>query len=201
MSFRLGLTGSIGTGKSTVSKYFKTLGFPVIDADAGARAVVEPGQPGLAAIIEQFGEEYVFPNQTLNRKKLAELIFSNKEAREMLNQILDSYIRQWIMAQIAKFEAAGHQLIILDIPLLYESSYEAICDEIMVVYVSETTQLKRLMARDSLTEAEATDRVLSQMNITRKADKADVVIDNRGTILETYQQIDTWLAVHDFHPL
>lgn len=201
MSFRLGLTGSIGTGKSTVSKYFKELGFPVIDADAGARAVVEPGQPGLAAVIEHFGEEYVFPNQTLNRKKLAGLIFSNKPAREVLNQILDAHIRQWIMAQIEKYEAAGHQLIVLDIPLLYENSYEAVCDEIMVIYVSETTQLKRLMQRDNLTESEATDRVLSQMNITRKAAKADVVIDNSGTIFETCQQIDAWLAVHDFHPL
>lgn len=201
MSFHLGLTGSIATGKSTVSKYFKEKGFPIVDADKGARIVVEPGQPGLKAIIDCFGPEFFFPNQTLNRKKLGDLIFHDEAARQRLNQILAPHIRKWIQDETAKYEKAGHELIVLDIPLLHESEYEYMCDEIMVVYTPETVQLARLMARDNLSEQDAIKRITSQMNITRKADRADIVIDNSGTVLETYQQIYAWLAVRGFQTL
>lgn len=200
MTFHLGLTGSIATGKSSVSQHLKALGYPIVDADLGSRAVVEPGQPGLEAIRELFGEDYIFPNQTINRKKLGQLIFADDQARQRLNQALQPHIRQWISQETQAYEDAGHNLIVLDIPLLYEEGYQEICDQVMVVYCSESTQLDRLMARDQLGEAEAFQRICSQISIERKAEWADVLIDNGRDLAYTFQQVDAWLAISGFSP-
>ncbi len=200
MTYRLGLTGSIATGKSTVSRYFKHLGFPVVDADLVARQVVEPGEEGLEAIVKEFGEEYVFPNGLLNRKKLATTIFSNPEARKRLNRVVQPCIQSKIKEKVKNYEAEGKDLIVLDIPLLYEMKYEQEVDAVMVVYVPESIQLKRLMARDHLEESEAIERMISQMNIEQKVRRADVIIDNTDTIHSTEQQVEAWLAINGFVP-
>ncbi|MDK6805070.1 dephospho-CoA kinase [Aerococcus sp. UMB7834] len=200
MTFHLGLTGSIATGKSSVSKHFQSLGYPIIDADLGSRAVVEPGQPGLEAIREHFGEDYIFPNQTINRKKLGQLIFADDRARQELNQLLQPHIRQWIIQEAQAYDAAGHDLVVLDIPLLYEEGYQADCDQVMVVYCSESVQLERLMARDQLSEGEAFQRICSQISIERKAEWADILIDNGRDLSYTYQQVDAWLGISGFSP-
>lgn len=201
MSHILGLTGSIATGKSTASKFFKAAGFPVIDADYGARVVVEPGQPGLEAVKAHFGEDIVFPNGVLDRKKLGQIIFSDDKEREKLNELLRQPIRDWMESQREKYEAEGHELIIMDIPLLYEGGYVDACDQVMVIYVSETVQLDRLMNRDKLTSVEAFKRMTSQISIERKAMMADVVIDNSGTIADTHQQLAAWIGISGFQPL
>lgn len=201
MSHILGLTGSIATGKSTASKFFKTAGFPVIDADYGARVVVEPGQPGLEAVKQHFGDDIVFPNGVLNRKKLAKIIFSDDKEREKINELLHQPIRDWLDSQKDKYEAIGHELIVMDIPLLFEHGFEDTCDQIMVIYVSETIQLDRLINRDHLTPVEAFQRMTSQMSIERKVMMADVVIDNTGSITDTHQQLDAWLGISGFQPL
>ncbi|AMB94491.1 dephospho-CoA kinase [Aerococcus sanguinicola] len=200
MTFHLGLTGSIATGKSSVSKHFQSLGYPIVDADLGSRAVVEPGQPGLEAIREHFGEDYIFPNQTINRKKIGQLIFADDRARQELNQLLQPHIRQWIIQEAQAYDAAGHELVVLDIPLLYEEGYQEDCDQVMVVYCSESVQLERLMARDQLSEGEAFQRICSQISIERKAEWADILIDNGRDLSYTYQQLDAWLGISGFRP-
>ncbi|WP_195851010.1 dephospho-CoA kinase [Aerococcus tenax] len=201
MTFRLGLTGSIATGKSTVSNYFKKVGFPVVDADLGARAVVEPGTQGLQAIKEHFGEDFLFPNGTLNRKKLGDVVFTDKDQLKALNQLLLPYIYDWVNDRAQSYQDQGHQLIVLDIPLLYETKYQDACDAVMLVYVPESIQLQRLMDRDNLSEDEAFDRMLSQYNIEQKLRWADIVIDNQGSIQQTEKQVEAWLSIQGFQAI
>lgn len=196
MSYILGLTGSIATGKSTVAKLFLSAGIPVVDADLGARAVVFPGAPGLADIIEHFGEAYLLPDGTLDRKRLGELIFSDREKRAELDALLKERIQHWIQAEKERYIDEGHDLIVLDIPLLYEGGYQDSCDAVMVVYVPEELQLQRLMSRNHLDSDEATRRMQSQLSIEKKKELADFVIDNSGTIEETEKQVNEWLRGH-----
>lgn len=196
MSYILGLTGSIATGKSTVAKLFLSAGIPVVDADLGARAVVFPGAPGLADIIEHFGEAYLLPDGTLDRKRLGELIFSDREKRAELDALLKKRIQHWIQAEKERYINEGHDLIVLDIPLLYEGGYQDSCDAVMVVYVPEELQLQRLMSRNHLDSDEATRRMQSQLSIEKKKELADFVIDNSGTIEETEKQVNEWLRGH-----
>lgn len=201
MSHILGLTGGIATGKSTASRYFKEAGFPVVDADYGARMVVEPGQAGLEAVKAYFGDDIVFPNGVLDRKKLAGIIFSDDQERTKLNDILREPISNWLTAEKDKYVAEGHELVVMDIPLLFEGDYQSQCDEILVVYVPETIQLERLMNRDHLNSVEAFQRMMSQISIERKAMMADVVIDNSDTIENTHQQLAAWLGIKGYQPL
>lgn len=201
MSHILGLTGSIATGKSTASKFFKEAGFPVVDADYGARIVVEPGEPGLEAIKSHFGEDIVFPNGVLDRKKLGKIIFADERERVKLDELLRQPIRDWLEGQKQKYIAEGHELIVMDIPLLYEGKYVDTCDQVMVIYVSETIQLDRLMSRDDLTSVEAFQRMTSQVSIERKALMADIVIDNSGSVADTWQQLEAWVGISGFQPL
>lgn len=196
MSYILGLTGSIATGKSTVAKLFLSAGIPVVDADLGARAVVLPGAPGLADIIEHFGEAYLLSDGTLDRKRLGALIFSDREKRKELDVLLKERINDWIQAEKERYISEGHNLIVLDIPLLYEGGYEDSCDAVMVVYVPEELQVQRLMSRNHLDADEAARRMQSQLSIEKKKELADFVIDNSGTIEETKKQVNDWLLKH-----
>ncbi|QIL46433.1 dephospho-CoA kinase [Vagococcus coleopterorum] len=190
----VGLTGGIATGKSTVSRYFSEVGYPVIDADIIAREVVEPGEPGLAQVVAYFGESILLEDGHLNRKRLGEIIFNDSEKRRKLDAILDDEIRGEISTRIEEQVKLGAPLVIVDIPLLYEAHYDEMMDEIIVVGLSEKIQLERLCARNKLTEEEGLARLASQMPISEKIKLADVIIDNSGTIPETYQQIDQWLV-------
>ena len=196
MSYILGLTGSIATGKSTVAKLFLSAGIPVVDADLGARAVVLPGAPGLADIIEHFGEAYLLSDGTLDRKRLGALIFSDREKRKELDVLLKERINDWIQAEKERYISEGHKLIVLDIPLLYEGGYEDSCDAVMVVYVPEELQVQRLMSRNHLDADEAARRMQSQLSIEKKKELADFVIDTSGTIEETKKQVNDWLLKH-----
>ena len=196
MSYILGLTGSIATGKSTVAKLFLSAGIPVVDADLGARAVVLPGAPGLVDIIEHFGEAYLLSDGTLDRKRLGALIFSDREKRKELDVLLKERINDWIQAEKERYISEGHKLIVLDIPLLYEGGYEDSCDAVMVVYVPEELQVQRLMSRNHLDADEAARRMQSQLSIEKKKELADFVIDNSGTIEETKKQVNDWLLKH-----
>ena len=193
MTYILGLTGGIATGKSTVSRYFSDKGFAVVDADVVARRVVEPGTEGLANIVAHFGTEIIQTDGTLNREKLGAMIFADAKKRETLNSLLSDLIRRAIMADTATLVNANQPLIVLDIPLLYEAGYETHCDAVMVVYTTEEVQRKRLMGRNNLTEEEALNRIASQEPIEAKKNRADIVIDNNGTLNDTYEQVETWL--------
>lgn len=196
MSYILGLTGSIATGKSTVAKLFLSAGIPVVDADLGARTVVLPGAPGLADIIEHFGEAFLLPDGTLDRKRLGDLIFSDRRKRKELDALLKERIQHWIQTEKERYIKEGHDLIVLDIPLLFEGGYQDSCDAVMVVYVPEELQLQRLMSRNHLDADEATRRMQSQLSIEKKKELADFVIDNSGTIEETEKQVSEWLRGH-----
>lgn len=192
MSLVLGLTGSIATGKSTAVEVFKQAGFPIVDSDQIARRVVEPGTPGLTEIVKTFGSEMLNAEGALNRKALGKLIFSDDLQREKLNQLLAPFLEESIVGDIQTAKKDS-DLVIADIPLLYEQGYEQYVDQVAVVYIPEVMQVQRLMKRDGLTEAEAIQRMKSQESIELKRQKADVVFDNQGTVVQLEKQIHDWL--------
>ena len=193
MSLVVGVTGGIATGKSTVVKCVEEAGIPIIDADIVAREVVEPGMPGLEKIKTVFGPEVINPDGTLARKKLGKIIFADDNKRELLNRSLGPFIRKEILRQIEVMKAKA-DLVIVDIPLLYETGYESLLDQVAVVYLPESIQLQRLMKRDHLTSIEAQQRINCQMPIEEKRKRADILFDNQGTIEEVKTQVQEWLA-------
>lgn len=189
MTLVIGLTGSIATGKSTIAKMFKELNIDVIDADLIARKVVEVNKPAYLEIVEAFGEEILYENKELNRKALGNIIFNNEEKRKKLNSIIHPAIRKEMLAQKEAFIKLNRDVIVMDIPLIFESGLENYVEKILVAYVSEETQLKRLIERDECSEEEARSRINSQISIEEKAQKADAIIDNNGTVSESRKQL------------
>lgn len=191
----IGLTGGIACGKSTVSAMLVRRGAILIDADKIARDVVEPGSPVLARVAEQFGQAVIQPDGSLNRKKLGEIVFADKEARKLLESLLHPAIRAQLREQKETAEREQpDKLVVVDVPLLYESGYEHMYQEIMVVYVPREVQRERLIRRDGLSEAEADRRLDAQMPIEIKRERADILVDNSGSLEETERQIrEFWL--------
>ena len=185
----IGLTGGIASGKSTVAGMFADLGAVIIDADKIARDVVDPGQEGLHSIVQHFGEEVLDQEGRLDRKKMGGLVFSNEEARKMLNSLLHPLIRSRMEQEKQKALLLHPPLIILDIPLLYESNWQKRLEKVIVVYVPESLQVQRLMSRNCLTLEEATQRIKAQMPIEEKKQRADFLIDNSGTTEKTKEQV------------
>ncbi len=186
----IGLTGSIASGKSTVSRMLKELGYPIVDADLVARQVVEPGSETLQKINEAFDASVILPDGTLDRKKVGDLIFNDPESRKRLNDIIHPAIRKEMLRQRAAYVAEGHQVVIMDIPLLFESQLQHLADKILVVSVTEENQLKRLIKRNGLSENEAAARISSQLPMTVKEAGADAIIYNNGSIEETKWQLN-----------
>lgn len=189
MSLVIGLTGSIATGKSTVSNMFKQLNIPVIDADQIARDVVEPEQVALKEIVEAFGTNILHDDGSLNRKALGDIVFNDKEKLEILNGIVHPAIRNEMNRQKEMYLAQNIPCIVLDIPLLFENKLDYLVDKILVVYIDEETQLKRLMDRDQSTREDAMSRIKSQISIEVKKEKAHEVINNSGTVEESFKQL------------
>lgn len=194
MSKTIGLTGSIATGKSAVSKMLADKQIPVVDADVAAREVVKKGSEGLAMIEATFGASFLNGNGDLDRAKLGELIFQDETQREKLNQITHPLVRKYMLEKQQEWIAEGAPLIIFDIPLLYESKLTHLVDKVIVVKVDPEVQLQRLMSRNHLSEKDAKLRIASQISISKKAKLADYVIDNNGTLEETEAQLDRILA-------
>ena len=190
----VGLTGGISSGKSTVSSYLKQLKIPVIDADEVARKVVEPNSQGAREIRKAFGSDVFEEDGSLNRQKLGALIFSNTENRQKLDELLQPLIKIMILDEIEEYRQKGENMIVLDLPLLFEKQYEELCEEIIVVYVPRELQLERLMKRNQYTKQEALSRIDSQLSIEEKRKRATVLLDNQGTIQQLYQQVEQWLV-------
>ncbi|WP_270179547.1 dephospho-CoA kinase [Alkalihalobacillus sp. CinArs1] len=186
---KIGLTGGIASGKSTVAEMLRTLSIPVIDADVIAREVVEPGEPALEEIVRVFGEEVRTDDGYLDRKRLGSVIFSNNEKRSLLNEIMHPAIRKRMLAEAKAYEESGHKHVVLDIPLLFESKLSYLVDRTLVVYVDSKTQLERLIERDKSSKEEAVQRIRSQIPIEEKRQLADKVIDNTGTREATEKQL------------
>ncbi|KKO52877.1 dephospho-CoA kinase [Paenibacillus sp. DMB20] len=187
----IGLTGGIATGKSTVSSMLVRKGALLVDADVIAREVMLPGHPVLAEVAAHFGQDILQTDGQLDRKKLGEIVFNDPKERLALNGITHPAIRREIRRQMEAYEKSNpEQLVVVDIPLLYESELQSLFHKVMVVYVPRKTQLQRLMERDRLTEEQAKARLDSQMDIEQKKRMADYVIDNSGSMAETERQLD-----------
>jgi dephospho-CoA kinase len=185
---RVALTGGIATGKSHVRAEFERLGVPTIDADTLAREVVEPGSPGLAAIVARFGPAVVNESGGLDRKKMAAIAFSDPAARHDLEGIIHPLVRARTEAWFAALDAS-HPFAIADIPLLYEAGRERDFDAVIVTACAEETQLRRVMHRDAVTEHEARQRLAAQLPTAGKARRADYVIDTDGSFDVTNDQV------------
>lgn len=186
----IGLTGGIASGKSTVAALLVQHGAALIDLDRIAREVVLPGSPVLQQIAERFGSEVLQEDGSLNRKKLGEIVFHNETERQALNAITHPAIRKVMFARMDAYEKEDpKRLIVVDVPLLFESKMESLFEEIMVVYVPRSLQLKRLMERDGITEEQAEARLNAQLDIEEKRAHADVVIMNDKGLEETEQQV------------
>lgn len=197
----VGLTGGIGTGKSTVSRLFREMGAVVIDADQTARAVVAKGTAGLAAIAAEFGPGVLTPEGELDRQAMARRIFAEPADRRRLEAIVHPRIFEHMQGALAKalLEQAA-PVIILDVPLLFESGrYLGLVDKTLVVYTDSATQLARVMARDGLSEQDAARRIQAQGSLADKVRRADYTIDNNGPHDSTRAQVaalwNTWCAM------
>ncbi|QCT03550.1 dephospho-CoA kinase [Paenibacillus algicola] len=187
----IGLTGGIATGKSTVSSMFVRKGALLVDADAIAREVMLPGHPVLAEVAAHFGPDILGSDGQLNRERLGEIVFNQPQERQALNDITHPAIRREIRDRIQVYEQQHpDSLVIVDIPLLFESGLQAQYDQTLLVYVPAKLQLERLMQRNGLTREQAAARIQSQMDIEEKKSLADYVIDNSGTLDETLHQVE-----------
>lgn len=189
----IGLTGSIATGKSTVSQYLQQKGYSVIDCDVIARQVVEPHHQGLQQLVEKFGVNILQADGTLNRERFGQLLFAQPSVRQEVNALLHPLIFEEVARQIEHYRQQGKKICFVDMPLLFEVHYEKNVDEVWLVYTSSDIQLQRLMVRNQLSEFEARQKIQSQIPIEEKIAKSDIVIDNSYTIFDTYKQIDVVL--------
>lgn len=186
----IGLTGGIASGKSTVSALFVREGAALVDADVIAREVMLPGHPVLAAAVQAFGERILQPDGTLDRAGLGEIVFRDPEALQTLNSLTHPAIRKEIKARMNALEQEHPQrLVIVDIPLLYESGLDTLFEQVIVVYVPRSVQLARLMERSGMTLEQAEGRIAAQMDIELKRSRATYVIDNSGGLEATERQV------------
>ena len=182
----IGLTGGIASGKSTVSKALADLGATVIDGDETAHRLMEPHQPIWEDIVNKFGREILNPDLAIDRAKLGTIVFDDPEQMAALNRISRPRIIESIKNELESIkETRPDTVIVLDVPLLFEARLDKLSDQVWVVWIDRETQIKRLMERNHYTREEAVKRIDSQMSLDEKAQRADVVIDNSGSIEET----------------
>ncbi|XP_062084536.1 dephospho-CoA kinase isoform X2 [Humulus lupulus] len=190
----VGLTGGISSGKSTVSNLFKAHGILVVDADVVARDVLRKGTGGWKKVVSAFGEEILQPDGEVDRPILGQIVFSDPGKRQLLNRLLAPYISSGIFWEILKLWMKGTKVIVLDIPLLFEAKMDRWTKPIIVVWVDPGTQLQRLMARDGSSEEDAQNRINAQMSLDLKRRKADIVIDNTGSLDELNEEFQKVLC-------
>ena len=193
MSLVIGLTGGIASGKSTVSNMLKEMSITVIDADVEARLAVMEGEPAYKQIIAEFGDGILLENGEIDRQKLGAIIFHQADKRQRLNEITHPEVRRRMLEQVETAKRNNEEVVILDIPLLFESNLTAMVEKTILVYVDSDIQLQRLVERNNLTNADAQARISSQMPLSEKIKLADAVINNNGTLEDTKQQLLTVL--------
>lgn len=182
------MTGGIASGKSTVSRALQEMGAIVIDADEVAHSIVEPGKPAWEDIVALFGVEILHEDQTINRDKLGSIVFDDPESLQELNQITHPRVMEHFKHILQTIKAdQPNAVVFIEVPLLYETHMERICDEVWVIWVDEETQIERLMKREDLDRDDSIKRIDAQMNLDEKAKRADIVIDNRNTMKETIE--------------
>lgn len=194
----IGLTGNIGCGKSVVARMFEELGARVIDADLIARLVVEPGEPAWNEIVQTFGEAILNSDGTINRGKLGEIVFNDKEKREALNRITHPRIIERIKELIEEFRKENVEVVIVEAALIVEKGgMKPLINDLIVVTADEEAQIRRLIERNALSREEALSRIKSQMPLSEKVKYATYLIDNSGTLDETRKQVEeVWKRIN-----
>lgn len=194
----IGLTGSISTGKSTVSNYLKEKGYKVIDADEITHELMQKGNANYVKIVEHFGDSILDENLEIDRKKLSKIVFSDENELKMLNNLTHPNIFNKIKKTI---EISDEKIIFLDIALLIEfikdEKWDIPLDEIWLVYVNRNIQLERLIKRNNFSKEEANSRINAQMNIDEKIGYADFIIHNDRDLEYLYEQIDERLKIYE----
>lgn len=190
MALIIGLTGGIATGKSTVSNMFKDHGIPVIDTDKIAFDLLKKGTTTYEEVLKLFGDNILNTNGDINRKKLGKKIFNDSNLRNQLNEIIHPKIKTLTISEIQKYEELGSSIIVLDVPLLFETDFAKLVDKTVVVYTPPKLQIQRLLDRDSIKEEYALAKINSQISIDKKAKLADFVIDNSKSILTTKKEFN-----------
>lgn len=187
---KVGLTGGIASGKSTVSRIFASFGAKVLDADKVAREVLLPGQPAWTKLRRAFGQEFFHPDGTVKRKQLRKLVFADPEKRSQLNAIVHPEVMKEINRRSEILSSSVQTgVLLVDVPLLLEVGVANRFDKVVVVYVSKSVQINRLQQRDGISEEEAKQALKAQMALSKKVEQADYVIDNSGTLEETQAQV------------
>jgi dephospho-CoA kinase len=187
---RVALTGGIATGKSHVRARFERLGIPTVDADVLARDAVAPGTAGLAAVVRRFGADVCDADGTLNRRRVGAIVFDDPDARRDLEKIVHPYVREMTEQWFGSLDPERVPFAVADIPLLFESQRDGDFDTVIVTACEPEVQLRRLMARDGLGEAEARQRIAAQWPLEKKIASADYVIRTDGTLDATDRQVD-----------
>jgi dephospho-CoA kinase len=187
-----GLTGGIASGKTTVSRYFAEAGAQIIDADTIARTVVKKGMPAYDEIVRCFGRTILLPDHEIDRKRLGAIIFNAPDEKAQLDAIVHPHVFERMAAEIATIASQHPKAVIIqDVPLLFETGLHRNMAEVIVVYVSESIQLQRLIERDGIDKKAAMARIRSQMSIAEKRDRATIVIDNSGSRSASRRQTRT----------
>lgn len=189
----IGITGGIASGKSTVSSFLREKGHVVIDADQVVRALQQKGAPLYQALVATFGQDILAKDGQLDRPKLSQLLFSNKDLLAQSAHVQNTIIREEL-AKLREQLLETEAFFFMEIPLLFELSYEDWCEEVWLVAVDETTQIQRLMARNGYTESEARQRLAAQLPLAEKKARAHRVIDNQASLEVTQKQVEAFLA-------
>lgn len=187
--YRIGLTGGVGSGKSTVSSYMHELGIPVIDGDKLAREAVIPGSRAMAEMRKAFGPHIFLPDGSLNRLKMGEIVFNDEEKRQKLNSIIHPFIWHRTREELIRAQEEGFPVVVLDMPLLLEISWQLRVEEVWLVEVPLEVQIARVISRDGFTREQVMERIGKQMPTMNKMNYADVIIDNSRSVEDTRRQV------------
>eukprot|EP00250_Pteridium_aquilinum_P022197 c25321_g5_i1 orf=223-903(-) len=198
----VGLTGGIASGKSTASKEFQALGIPIVDADKVAHAALRKGTLAWRRVVRAFGEGVLQENGEVDRARLGEMIFSDPALRKKLNMAMSFSIATGLYWELFKHWMKGTRVVIMDVPLLFEARLNKLTKPVIVVWVDADTQVERLMKRDKISKDQAAKKIVSQLPLDVKRDRAELVIDNcnsldatKKQVLEIYEEITaplTW---------
>lgn len=197
---RVGITGGIGSGKTSVANSFAKLGIPVVDSDVIARSLLEPGEDAYKRVVREFGESILESSKSINRSKLRDLVFSNKNNRERIENILHPEVRKKILSDINKLESP---YCIIVIPLLVEAGFLDLVDRVLVVDADESVRIARVMERDNISRQDVKKIIDSQATNQARLDIADDIINNNDSKKAIAQQVNElhnkYLLLSDKH--
>lgn len=189
-----GLTGGIGSGKSTVAELLEEYGIPVVSADELSRVVVAPGSEGLTAVVEAFGQDVVDDKGELDRRRMADIVFGNADRRRELEAILHPRIRDRFEQVLDALEKAGHEVAVYEVPLLFERNLQGDMKAVILVTAPTDVRVGRVRSRDDVTETEVRARIATQMDEDQKRRRADYIIENDGSLDDLRREVEFLLA-------